>query len=50
VIRALAGAAALLTVAHFPVLTACLVPAAAVFAATQAALAVHLIRRGRTAR
>lgn len=49
-IRALAAAAGLLTVAHSPTLTACLIPAAVAFAATQTALAVHLIRRGRTAR
>lgn len=48
--RALAAAASLLTVAHSPALTACIIPAAALFAGAQAALAVHLIRRGRTAR
>lgn len=49
-IRALAAAAGLLIVAHSPTLSGLIIPAAVAFAATQTALAVHLIRRGRTAR
>jgi hypothetical protein len=50
VIRALAASIGLATVAHSPALTACIIPAAALFAAAQVALAVHLIRSRRAAR
>ena len=45
--RALAAAAGLLTVAHSPTLTACIIPAAVAFAAVTTTYAAHALRRTR---